>query len=62
VRREGGTWQGSGPVELVDKKAVAAGKLLGASANGVGEVDRLLVDEEFFEREGRLRVRRQRRE
>jgi hypothetical protein len=38
-------------IQLVDEKAIAPGKLLGASTDLVGEINRLLIDEEFFERE-----------
>ena len=40
-----------GSVELVDEKAVAARKLLCLLTNLIGEIDRLLVDDELFESE-----------
>lgn len=39
------------PVQLVRQKAVSARELVGQCANMIGEVNGLLVDEQFFETE-----------
>ena len=47
----GGDGRG-GAVELVSEEAVAAGEIFGSQADLVCEIDGLLVDDEFLEREG----------
>ena len=46
----------SGAIELVDQEAVTAGKLLSLLADGVREIDALLVDLELLKAERHLVV------
>jgi len=41
-------------IELVDEEPVAASELFGSCADGVREIDSILVDEQVFESESHL--------